>query len=126
MAVRFLHYALALGWAVVILVLTLLPPQAFPTGPDWDLLSFDSLVHALLFGVQLVLLLFGFLRDPSVRLGKRLLFSAFLLVVFFGILVEVLQGSMGLGRMADPGDALSNTIGCVLGLGAWSLYSRRF
>ncbi|WP_207433175.1 hypothetical protein [Sabulibacter ruber] len=126
MAVRFAYYALALGWAVVILVLTLLPAQALPPGPDWDFITVDTLVHAILFGVQLLLLLFGFLRDPSVLLSRRLVTYSFLFVVFFGILVEILQGSMGLGRQADPVDAISNTIGCFFGLGIWVLIPRRF
>ncbi|WP_210466756.1 VanZ family protein [Rufibacter roseolus] len=125
MAVRSIYYALALGWAVVILVLTLLPAQALPPDPHWDIISVDSLVHAILFGVQLLLLLYGFLRDPAVLLGRRLVTIAFFSVVFFGIFVEVLQGSMGLGRQADPFDALCNTIGCFFGLGIWALVPRR-
>ncbi|ALI99329.1 VanZ family protein [Rufibacter tibetensis] len=123
---RISYYALALGWAVVILVLTLLPAPVLPPGPKWDFLTFDSLVHAILFGMQLLLLLIGLQRDPSVQITKRIITRSFLLVVAFGILVEILQGSMGLGREADPVDALSNTIGGVLGLGIWSLLSRRF
>ncbi|WP_165864921.1 VanZ family protein [Rufibacter latericius] len=123
---RFSYYALALGWAVVILVLTLLPAPLLPPAPQWDFFTVDSLVHALLFGVQLLLLLFGLQRDPAVRLNKRLLTGSFLAVVAFGILVEILQGSMGLGRAADPVDALSNSIGGVIGLGLWFLFVRRF
>jgi glycopeptide antibiotics resistance protein len=123
--VRFSYYALALGWAVMLLILTLLPAQALPPGPKWDILTFDSLVHTVLFGVQLLLLLYGLQRDPSVQLNKRLLAGSFLLVVAFGILVEILQGAMGFGRQADPADALSNSIGGVIGLLIWSLFSRR-
>nr|WP_255478591.1 VanZ family protein [Rufibacter sp. XAAS-G3-1] len=105
--------------------MTLLPAQALPPGPKWDFLTFDSLVHAVLFGVQLLLLLYGLQRDPSVQLNKRLMTASFLLVVFFGTLVEVLQGAMGFGRQADPVDAISNSVGGVIGLLVWSLVSRR-
>nr|WP_262890706.1 VanZ family protein [Rufibacter sediminis] len=91
-----------------------------------EFFTVDSLVHALLFGVQLLLLLFGLQRDPSVHLKTRLITGSFLLVVAFGILVEILQGSMGLGRAADPVDALSNSIGGVIGLALWFLFVRRF
>ncbi|WP_183906659.1 VanZ family protein [Rufibacter immobilis] len=123
---RFSYYALALGWAVFILLGTLLPAQALPPAPQWDFLTFDSLVHAVLFGGQLFLLLLSFKRDPAVQLTKGLVAGSFLAVVLYGVLVEVLQGAMGLGRAADPVDALSNTIGCLLGLVVWVLFFRRF
>ncbi|GGK61990.1 VanZ family protein [Rufibacter glacialis] len=123
---RISYYALALGWAVVILIGTLLPAPVLPPAPKWDILTFDSLVHAILFGVQLLLLLYAFHRDPAVpQVTKRHITGSFLFVVFFGILVEVLQGSMSMGREADPVDALSNTIGGVIGLGLWFLLPRR-
>lgn len=124
--VRTTAYAPALGWAVVILVGTLLPAKALPPTPQWDLLSFDSLVHAVLFGGQLVLLLFALRQDPAVQLGTKTITGAFLLVGAFGVLVELLQGAMALGRAYDPADMVSNTVGSLLGLGAWFLVFRRF
>ncbi|WP_156180257.1 VanZ family protein [Rufibacter radiotolerans] len=120
------YYALALGWAVVILIGTLLPANALPPTPQWDFLTFDSLVHAVLFGTQLFLLLLALLRDPSLSLTPWLVAGAFLAVVLFGGLVEVLQGAMAMGRAPDPVDALSNAIGCVLGLFTWLLLRGRF
>jgi VanZ family protein len=124
--VRFSYYALALGWAILILIGTLMPAPALPPIPQWDLLSFDTFAHAVLFGGQLLLLLFGFKRDPSVTLSSSLITYSFLAVVAYGVLVEILQGSMGLGRAMDPVDAVSNTIGCFLGLLLWFLVARRF
>ncbi|WP_192823075.1 VanZ family protein [Rufibacter sp. LB8] len=121
---RFLTYAPALGWAVLILIGTLLPAQALPSAPQWELLTFDSLVHAVLFGGQLLLALYALRKDRNLT---SLSFTvAFLLVVLFGGLVEVLQGSMGYGRSADIGDAISNTVGCLLGLVLWFAVVRRF
>nr|WP_281367873.1 VanZ family protein [Rufibacter quisquiliarum] len=124
--VRFQHFAPALGWAVLILIGTLLPAQALPPTPHWDLLSFDSLVHAVLFGCQLLLLLFGCKRAGAVPLTSRLVLLSFLVVTGFGILVEFMQGAMGWGRAFDPADMVSNSIGCVLGLAVWFLGLRRF
>jgi VanZ family protein len=124
--VRNAYYALALGWAVVILIGTLLPANALPPTPKWDFLTFDSLVHAVLFGTQLFLLLLALRKDPSLSLTPRLVTGAFVTVVVFGGLVEVLQGAMALGRQLDPVDALSNAIGCVLGLFTWLLLRARF
>ncbi|MGV3539285.1 MAG: VanZ family protein [Rufibacter sp.] len=123
---RFKLYAPALGWAVLILIGTLLPAQALPPVPDWDLLSVDTLAHAVLFGGQLLLLLFGLRRDTSARPTGKTISICFLAVSAFGVLVEILQGNMGLGRAYDPADMVSNSIGCLLGLLAWLLVFRRF
>jgi len=43
----------------------------------------------------------------------------------FGVGVEILQATMGLGRQGDPVDALANTIGVAVGLALWRLLRRR-
>ncbi|WP_345168141.1 hypothetical protein [Nibribacter koreensis] len=119
------YYAPALGWAVVILIGTLLPANALPPAPEWDFLTFDSLVHAIIFGTQLFLLLWALHKDPSVTLSSLTIFLAFLAVVSFGVGTEFLQGAMPFGRVTSPVDAISNAVGGVFGLAFWGL-SRRF
>ncbi|AMM50501.1 hypothetical protein TH61_03920 [Rufibacter sp. DG15C] len=118
------YYAPALGWAVVILIGTLLPANALPPAPEWDFLTFDSLVHALLFGTQLFLLLWALHKDPSVSLTFLNISLAFLAVVSFGVGVEFLQGAMPFGRVTSPVDAISNAVGALFGLGFWWLIRR--
>ena len=110
---------------MVILIGTLLPANALPPAPQWDFLTFDSLVHAILFGTQLVLLLWALHKDPSVTLTSGTILLAFLLVVCFGVGVEFLQGAMPFGRMTSAVDAISNAVGGLFGLSFWWL-SRRF
>jgi VanZ family protein len=39
-----------------------------------------------------------------------------LIGVTYGILIEVLQSTMALGRSYDIGDIVSNTVGCIVGV----------
>jgi VanZ family protein len=45
-------------------------------------------------------------------------------LVIYGVAIELLQGAMGFGRHADVIDALANTLGVILGL-ALALVARR-
>lgn len=109
---------------MVILVGTLLPAQELPPAPQWELIAFDSMVHAILFGTQLFLLLLALSQDPRLSFTSRTVLYSFLVVVAYGILIEILQGAMGLGRQADPGDAVSNTIGSFVGLAFWRFFRK--
>ena len=113
----FKSYRPALGWALVILVLTLLPPQALPKVPKWDLISVSSLAHVTVFLVWAFLLLYGFFRtEANFSSRAKGTWLALLLAVSYGALIEVLQGIMRLGRQPDIVDIGYNTIGAVMGI----------
>lgn len=99
-------------WALLILVLCLMPGRTLPQW-DWaDLFSLDKPVHAVLFGVFTVLL------GRAFRLTKRngpLLLWAVLLSVAYGIGTELMQQLQALGRHGDVNDAIANTLGALAG-----------
>ncbi|HSI89675.1 MAG TPA: hypothetical protein VK927_01100, partial [Adhaeribacter sp.] len=84
----------ALLWAAVIAVLTLLPSASLPPLPHWELLSFDTLAHAAVFG----LLTFLVIRSLLYLYGRNNLWPAIgiamALCLFFGIIIELLQTIM--------------------------------
>lgn len=47
-------------------------------------------------------------------------------LTMYGILIEVLQGAMGMGRKADILDALANSSGALLAILLWMLVSYAF
>ncbi len=99
-------------WALLILVLCLMPGRALPRW-DWaDLLSLDKSVHAVLFGVLTVLL--GRAFRSSGRTGPLLAWSV-LLSVGYGLATEAMQQLQALGRHGDVNDAIANTLGAVAG-----------
>lgn len=113
----------ALLWALVILVLCLMPGKDVPHW-DWaDLFNLDKPVHAILFGILTYLLATAFLTNARFgRLHLHPAVSAVLLAVTYGILMEVMQGTMMMERTADVNDALANTVGALV---AWWWWRRR-
>ncbi len=110
-------YFPALGWAALILILTLLPPQALPKVPDWNIISVNSLAHLFVFMVWAFLVLDGSTRSSSTSgiRRNRILFTL-ILAVSYGALIELLQGLMRLGRQPDVADIAFNTVGAFLGI----------
>ena len=92
---------------VVVVCLVPPPPLALPPGSD-------KIEHFLAYFV---------LAGSAVqvyRRGRPLLVAGAGLVAV-GLLVELLQGALTATRMADPADALANSVGVVTGLAlAWT------
>src|SRR5687768_7181878 len=110
------YYLPALLWAVVILILTMMPGKYIPPVNIWDIANIDKLAHLFVFAVLMVFLLYGFKKQPQFnRLPSRMLLIAFLLCVFYGLLIEGMQGTLLADRHFELYDALANTIGCLLG-----------
>jgi len=103
-----------------------MPAEVLPPPPQLELFTFDSLVHTFLFSGLLLLSLLGFHRDPGTVLSKGIIAGVLLLVIIFGIVIELLQGAMSMGRSPEISDVLSNGIGSLLGLALWPLVMRRF
>ena len=109
----------ALSWALLILILCLMPGRALPQWRWADLLSVDKLVHAALFFGQSLLLARLFLGHGS---PKRWLLWAVTVSAGYGVAVELLQGLEALGRRTDLNDAIANMVGACLG--AWIAHRR--
>lgn len=108
MARFFSWKSLAVLWAVVILVLTLMPGSDVPAWPWAETVHFDKLVHAGLFGVQAILL--GLALRSTVNV-KTAFLVALLVAIVYGGAIELLQGAMHMGRDADIFDLLADAVG---------------
>jgi VanZ family protein len=100
-------------WALLILLLCLMPGAALPTWHWADLFSVDKLVHAGLFGVLAVLALRALPHRSTVSIAVTALACA-----AYGGALELMQQLPALGRRGDWNDFLANGIGVCLGL-AW-------
>lgn len=109
----------ALLWALLILVLCLMPGGELPQWHWADLLSVDKLVHATLFFGQALLLARLFLGHGS---PQRWLLWAVVVSAGYGVAVELMQGLEALGRRTDLNDAIANTVGACVG--AWVAHRR--
>lgn len=109
---------LPLAWAALVLVLTLTPSEDMPVVPPWQLISFDTAAHAGVFVVLAALLVFSARRQTRWPLLRRHAYTVLLLgCVAFGLLIELLQMTMNLGRHGEWSDAISDALGTALGLG---------
>jgi VanZ family protein len=107
-AVRAGVFALASG---LILYASLSPSDALPSVNVWD-----KAQHALTWGG---LTLLGLAFWP----GRRWAVAVYALAL--GLVVEVGQATMGLGRMGDLADLVADAVGIGAALGAWALLRRR-
>lgn len=102
--------------AVTIVVLSLLPGSKLPDVHMWD-----KAEHAFAY-----VALSGWFS--GVLLRRHYIFLA-LGLVLMGVLIEMAQGTMALGRTADINDVFANGVGVLigiaiatLGLGRWMLW----
>lgn len=99
--------ALLLAWAAALTYLSLAPEVKVPAGiPAWD-----KLHHFAAYGLLALLLL----RTVAVR-GRptdRVLLAVWIACSVYGLLLEILQRLMEVGRQMEWGDQLANTLGAL-------------
>jgi hypothetical protein len=102
---------LAFAWAIFIFILCATPGEYIPEAWWMQVLSIDKLVHAILFFVLYALLLLYLKRDSKPVYLKALWF---LLCVFYGMALELMQARLFSNRSSDWYDVLANTAGVVI------------
>ena len=93
----------------------------FPTTniPKVEVPFIDKLGHVTLFAILIIIWLFFVLSKTG---GNRLTSTWVVLIVFFyGIIIEALQGLFFESRTADGWDIIANSAGILLG---WSIFQR--
>ncbi len=104
-----LRFWMFFAWASAILYLSLTsdPPQA----PG--MLGWDKLQHALAYGL-LTLLAARLLAQWLDETGWRVLGSALVVSIFYGILIEILQLTVETGRAAEVLDVIADAVGALV------------
>lgn len=104
------------------LVLFLMPAQNIPGSRE--LPHLDKIAHMAFFMVFTILFMLERLHHNQPKTIAPLhILGTFLLVLFFAVMVEVLQEIMNLGRVGDIIDILFDLAGFLLGLFFVLLYS---
>ena len=115
--------SLAVLYALAIAVVTLLPSGGdTPVVGGWDAgisPSVQNAMHLPAYALLVVLLMAAFGR--SARRPPLALAVITVGCIAFGITSEWLQAAVIPGRIGSLTDALSNTLGCLLGAGSWKL-----
>ena len=104
-------------WALVILFLCGIPGRHIPHIHLLELISFDKYVHFGMFFLLILLTARGFLLQtsyPDLKIKAKL--YSLLICIFYGGLIEILQGTIFLERSADWFDFLADAVGSLVGL----------
>ena len=102
-------------WALLIAVMSLMPPSQLRVG---GLIS-DKLGHGLIYAVFATLLLRGWVRRR--RVGVQSCLWVGLVATFWGLYLEILQHWTP-HREFDWFDGVANTVGVLAGLAGWMLW----
>jgi VanZ family protein len=100
--------------ALVIMYLSLLNSKEFENIPTFDFA--DKLVHSAMYFVFMGVILFE--NRKTITSGKHF-FLAGLIPVFYGVLMEILQGTLTETRTASVLDAVFNTLGVAIAVLVW-------
>ena len=103
-------WKLAAGWAAVIFLLSSIPGRSFP---QYKILSYDKVLHALVYSVLGGLVFLAVRRTWALKTSWLIGLSA-LLAVAYGLTDEFHQLFVP-GRCADLQDALADGIGGLFG-----------
>ena len=112
------RYALLVLYVGCIMALSLLPPQDFPEVRLFD--NADKVVHLLMY--------FGFSMlgawTLKVELNRSRVWLILPSIIGWGILMEIFQFEMHLGRSFSFYDILANTTGVTMGILVYLLVTR--
>jgi aminopeptidase YwaD len=112
------YAALPLGWAALLLYLTLAPADKLPPQPQWQLLSFDTFAHAAFFAVQAALAWFSLRRQRRwPALARHAGWAVLLGCTAFGAIIEGLQMALPFNRHGEWSDLISDSLGTAVALG---------
>ena len=95
-------------WVICITTLSLTSFNSFPKIAP---VNSDKYVHFVFYFILTLLLVLNALNKTTLR--KVVVFS-FLATVFYGIIIEILQGVLTEDRKPELADVLSNTVGSFL------------
>lgn len=108
-------------WALMILVLCSIPGKDIPSVGWLQVLSPDKWVHAVIFAIQYLLLMFAFSKEYVPKFWQfHGHWWAVMLSIVYAVLTEVYQHMFLPDRYGDVYDFIANAVGVLLGL--WLYY----
>ena len=115
-------------WALFILVVTGTPGEYIPSVITfWDWLKPDKVVHVFVFGMLSFLILQGLLPQYLESSNRyKIVTVVLVLSLAYGLLTEVLQAFVFVGRDGNAFDFYADSIGAFAGwLGFWALNRKK-
>ena len=103
---------IALFWAVLIAVLHIIPGEGFSFVQLDDLFRLDKLFHLTVFAIGAWLLIPIFLQQYT----KQAFRCTFIVYVFYGLILDLMQGFFLKERQANVLDWIADILGVLLAL----------
>lgn len=122
---KWIYRAPAIGWGFVVLYLCLAPVSTLAPAWEMPIHISDKAVHFIMYFAWVFLFYFASSRAYRLQLSRGKIITWWIIASVLGVIIELLQGWMGLGRSADAADALANTAGALAGLGVSRLAHNR-
>ncbi|MFT4875647.1 MAG: glycopeptide antibiotics resistance protein [Bacteroidia bacterium] len=110
----------AIAWTALIASSCLMPASAFKAFTFDSIFQLDKILHLTLYYVFIVL---WSLVSKVITVRQK--YVLLIVGIAYGVLIEVLQATMSLGRSYELDDIIANTIGCVLGVLSISYIKRK-
>lgn len=104
----------AIAWAIIIVVLSGYPGDEMPPDP---FINFDKLAHSGVYALLAFLLYYGFVKQytyPYLRYKASL--WSFVITVFLGGFMEILQDCIFINRRGDWIDFAADALGALIGV----------
>lgn len=111
---KYISFIPALLWAGIIVFMSLLPGDKLPVDV---LVVSDKIIHASIYFGLTILLFSAFIftsHDVSNSVINRKYMISLFISLIFGILIEVAQEKMNIGRSGDWKDVLANLSGIII------------
>ena len=107
-----MRLTVAIVWAIFIAVLHAIPGSDLPNFNLSNLFQIDKLVHAIVFAIGIYLFAIALVAQQNKNFLSYLIVS----FVVYGLILEVLQGTIFVERSTDLLDWLADTIGVFIGV----------
>ncbi len=113
----FITYWKTITLCVIIFVLSTVTFSTIPKAARFD--NSDKVVHVLMYAALGFVAFYEYFKDKIFKSKYRYLFVyLFLFLVFFGGIIEILQGALFQPRTSEFMDWVADILGLVTGMGA--------
>lgn len=107
---------LAAGWTIILIVGTLLPKEAVSQNNWLNIPHLDKASHLFAYALLVFLWSITLVEKTAKIKAARIAFYG---AIFLGVLLEILQWQLNMGRHFEILDIIANIIGSIIGLTAF-------
>lgn len=123
---KLIYFIPAFAWFVIIFILLVMPNDDIPNSFLSSIPNFDKLVHAGIFGFEVLMLSWPFFNTPMAN--RQLFLKITIAVIAYGVIMEFVQ-KLTPDRDYDTLDMVADSAGAIIAFfvaNAWfKLYTKR-